>query len=251
MNNSSPKTIAVLGATSAIAVALSRLHATRGDKLILCARNEDALSAVAMDLNTRGHLPVSCINTDFSNPESYNDIASQIQSTKLQVDIWYVCYGTLPDQSLCEQSAEESLNAIHLNFTSVVQLLTPIANVIEQQQRGTLVVISSVAGDRGRLSNYVYGASKGALSIFLQGLRNRLHHAGGHVLTVKPGFVSTPMTAHLDQSGPLWATPEKVALQIYRAVKKKKHVLYTPWFWQPILLVIKCIPEVIFKRLRF
>lgn len=240
----------MLGATSAMAVELSRLHADKGDELVLCARNTDALSTVEKDLTSRGQSTVHTIGIDFSHPDSYGDIASKALAMVQNVDIWYVCYGTLPDQAQCEQSIEETLAAIDINFTSVVRILTPIANIIQENQQGSIVVISSVAGDRGRLSNYVYGASKGGLSLFLQGLRNRLQHSGGHVLTVKPGFVSTPMTAHLDQSGPLWATPDKVARHIYRAVEKKKDVVYTPWFWLPIMLIIKSIPEVVFKRLR-
>ena len=134
------------------------------------------------------------------------------------------------------------------NALSVISLLTLLANHFEQQRHGCIAVISSVAGDRGRQSNYVYGTAKGALSIFLQGLRNRLHKSGVQVLTVKPGFVDTPMTASLPK-GPLWATPEKVAEDIDKAIENKRNVLYTPSFWFLIMAIIKSVPESIFKRL--
>jgi len=128
-------------------------------------------------------------------------------------------------------------------------LLTLLANRFEAQRHGTLAVIGSVAGDRGRQSNYVYGTAKGALAIFLQGLRNRLHPAGVRVLTVKPGFVDTPMTASF-KKGPLWAAPEAVAAAIVAAVERGRDVIYTPWFWWGIMTLIKLVPERVFKKLK-
>jgi short-subunit dehydrogenase len=141
------------------------------------------------------------------------------------------------------------MHALDVNFLSVVSLLTPLANRFEANKHGTLAVISSVAGDRGRQSNYVYGAAKSGLDAFLQGLRNRLSKAGVHVVTVKPGFVATPMTAHLPQQGPLWAQPDDVAEGIVKAIDKQKDVVYLPGFWALIMLIIRLIPERIFKRL--
>jgi short-subunit dehydrogenase len=132
---------------------------------------------------------------------------------------------------------------------SALSFLTLLANYFEKRGTGTLAAISSVAGDRGRQSNYIYGTTKAALSTFLQGLRNRLSSKNVHVLTIKPGFVDTPMTAHLKR-GLLFATPEKVAQDIIRAIAGKKSVLYTPWFWRWIMLAIKMIPETIFRKLR-
>ena len=148
-----------------------------------------------------------------------------------------------------EQDYAYTEQALRTNFLSVVSLLTPIANQLEKQHYGCIAVISSVAGDRGRQSNYVYGAAKGALTIFLQGLRNRLQAANVCVLTIKPGFVDTPMTADL-KKGALWAKPESVAKGIYRAIKRRKNSVYLPWFWWPIMMVIRHIPEPIFKRLK-
>jgi decaprenylphospho-beta-D-erythro-pentofuranosid-2-ulose 2-reductase len=137
---------------------------------------------------------------------------------------------------------------LHTNFLSAVSLITWLANYFEPMGRGSLVVISSVAGDRGRKSNYVYGASKGALSIFLDGVRSRLDRAGVQVLTVKPGFVATPMTAHLAQ-GPLFARPSQVARGIIRAIERKRDVVYLPVFWGGIMLILRAIPRPIFKKL--
>ncbi|MCG8081658.1 MAG: SDR family NAD(P)-dependent oxidoreductase, partial [Candidatus Thiodiazotropha taylori] len=135
-----------------------------------------------------------------------------------------------------------------VNALTTISLLTNLANYFEAQQRGSIVVISSVAGDRGRQSNYVYGAAKGAVTIFLQGLRNRLTKSGVNVLTVKPGFVDTPMTADFPK-GALWASSEKVAQDINKAIDAQKSVAYVPWFWRYIMLIIKSIPEMVFKKL--
>ena len=139
--------------------------------------------------------------------------------------------------------------AFAVNALSAMAVAEAAATCLAQQGHGTLAVISSVAGDRGRASNYVYGAAKGALTRYLQGLRNRLAAAGVHVLTIKPGFVDTPMTAHLPK-GALWATPERVADDIVRAIERRREVLYTPWFWRWVMAVLCAIPEGLFKRTR-
>lgn len=244
------KTVVVLGATSAIAHELCKLHGQAGDRMILAGRNVNALTSVSDDITSRGEAEVDHLICDFSKPDSYADLTTKVNKFSPTVHIWYVFYGTLPEQSDCEQSVEKTRLALQVNFTSVVDILTEVANELEKEKSGSIVVISSVAGDRGRQSNYIYGAAKGALTLYLQGLRNRLHKSGVHVMTVKPGFVATPMTAHLNQKGLLWATPEKVAGHIYDGVKRKKDVIYTPWFWRPIMMIIKFIPEPIFKRLK-
>ena len=159
-----------------------------------------------------------------------------------------IAHGTLPDQAECEASAALTRQALQVNALSVIELLTELANRLQAQGSGTLAVISSVAGDRGRKSNYVYGAAKGMVSIFLQGLRNRLHSHGVRVITIKPGFVDTPMTESFDK-GVLWARPDRVARDIVSAIDKGRDVVYTPWFWRYILWVIRGIPEGVFKRL--
>ena len=166
-----------------------------------------------------------------------------------QFDTVLIAHGTLSDQKDSEASFQAARREFETNALSVISLLTHLANRIERQGYGTLSVISSVAGDRGRQSNYVYGTAKAAVTTFMQGLRNRLHRAGVHVLTIKPGLVDTPMTAGL-RKGVLWAKPEAVAAGIYEAIRKKRDVVYLPRFWRPIMWLLRAIPEPIFKRLR-
>ena len=135
-----------------------------------------------------------------------------------------------------------------VNALSTISLLTYLANYFEENGQGTIAVISSVAGDRGRQSNYIYGSAKGAVTIFLQGLRNRMHKSGVHVITVKPGFVDTPMTAAFDK-GFIWADPDQIAARIISAIKNKYDEVYAPWYWRVIMQVIRAIPERVFKRL--
>jgi decaprenylphospho-beta-D-erythro-pentofuranosid-2-ulose 2-reductase len=143
---------------------------------------------------------------------------------------------------------EEILKEFTTNCTSVISLLTILADYFEQQRRGCIAVISSVAGDRGRQSNYVYGAAKGAVTVFLQGLRNRLHKSGVAVITIKPGTVDTPMTASL-KKGLLFASASSVGQGIYAAMKNRKEIVYLPWYWRPIMFIVRSIPEPIFKKL--
>jgi short-subunit dehydrogenase len=139
---------------------------------------------------------------------------------------------------------------ININFLSAASLATHVANVMEMQRSGSLGVIGSVAGDRGRQSNYVYGSAKAGLGAFVEGLRHRMTRHGVNVTLVKPGFVDTPMTAGLAKGGPLWVSPEKVAKDIYNAMERGTPVLYTPWFWRWIMVVIRSVPDAIFRRTR-
>jgi short-subunit dehydrogenase len=159
-----------------------------------------------------------------------------------------IAHGTLGDQHKSEQSVSETMHQFQTNCLSVISLLTINAKYFELQRHGCIAVVSSVAGDRGRKSNYVYGTAKAAVNAFLQGLRNRLSSSGVSVVTIKPGYVSTPMTAHMKE-GPLTASPQSVGRGIYEAMKQGKDVVYLPWFWRPIMLIIRSIPERIFKRL--
>jgi short-subunit dehydrogenase len=165
------------------------------------------------------------------------------------LDIVLVAPGTLPDQAACQADPVLAVREFNTNAVSVIALLTSIANLLEVQKRGTLAVISSVAGDRGRPSNYLYGSAKAALSAFCEGLNARLFKVGVQVLTIKPGFVETPMTASLPLPKPLVATPEQVANDIVRAIEKRKDVLYTRWFWAIIMRIVRCLPRFLFKRL--
>ena len=165
------------------------------------------------------------------------------------MDTVLIAHGTLGNQRAAESDFALAELEYRTNFLSVVSLLTPIAAYLENKHSGTIAVISSVAGDRGRQSNFIYGSAKGALSIYLAGLSNRLFSSGVKVITIKPGFVDTPMTAHLKKSF-LFACPNKVAAGIYRAIEKGNDVVYLPYFWGWIMLLIRLLPENVFKRLK-
>jgi decaprenylphospho-beta-D-erythro-pentofuranosid-2-ulose 2-reductase len=241
--------ILVIGATSAIAEATCRLWAAQGDRLYLLGRNEERLQAIADDLKVRGAASAQYACLDANDFERHPSLLDAAAAALGGIDIVLVAHGTLGDQKACERDFTVALKELSTNALSVISLLTHLANHFEAQRHGTMVVLSSVAGDRGRQSNYVYGTAKGAVSIFVQGLRNRLHGAHVKVLTIKPGFVDTPMTAGF-KKGMLWAQPETVARSIVRAVGQRRDVVYAPWFWGGIMHVIRCIPEGIFKTLK-
>ncbi len=242
------ETIVIFGATSAVAQMLARIHAESGDSMILVARNFDRLNSIAADLRVRGAPLVEYLCHDFDNTEQHSELLEGIEKKCADIAKYYFFYGSLPEQKECEASWSSTHNALMTNFLSVVSLLTLIANKVEKETGRGIIVVSSVAGDRGRQSNYIYGTAKGALTIFLQGLRNRLYRSDCSVTTIKPGFIDTPMTRNF-KKGLLWAKPEKVAQDIYKAAYKRKDEVYTPGFWRLIMLIIKSIPETIFKRL--
>ncbi|MHB8321196.1 MAG: SDR family oxidoreductase [Acidithiobacillus sp.] len=239
--------ILIIGATSAIAEATARRFAQDGDRLYLVARNLDRLAAVASDLKTRGATQVEMMVMDANDTDRHAELFAQAEAALGGLDTVLIAHGTLPNQKACEASFETTLQEIQSNCISTISLLTHIANQFEAQKRGTIVVITSVAGDRGRQSNYIYGTAKAAVSTFLQGLRGRLFRSGVNVITVKPGFVDTPMTADF-RKGLLWASSEKVGNGIYRSVQRKRDVVYLPWFWRWVMLIIGMIPESYFKR---
>ena len=240
--------ILIIGATSAIAQATARLFSETGDALFLMARDQNKLTAVAEDFRVRGAFSVHTAEFDVLDYDSHQPIIDQAISTLDGFDLVLVAHGTLSDQKACEESFDLTRKEFEVNAISVISMLTHLANYFEQKKSGTIVVISSVAGDRGRQSNYVYGSAKGAITIFLQGLRNRLYKSGVHVITVKPGFVDTPMTSSFPK-GVLWVGPDKIAKDIVRAVNTDADTLYTPFYWKSIMLVIRTIPEKVFKRL--
>ena len=241
------KNILIIGATSAIAEVAARIYAQRGDKLYLFARNQERLITIAEDLKIRGASTVDYAPLDVNDFEAHANIINTVFKTLGKVDVVLVAHGTLPDQKDCENNFNMTLFELNTNAISTISLLTHIANKLEAQKSGTIAVITSVAGDRGRQSNYVNGTAKAMVSVFLQGLRNRLYKSGVNVLDIKPGFVDTPMTADF-KKGLLWAKPEAIAMSIVNGVDKKKHEIYTPFFWRFIMLVIRNIPEKIFKR---
>lgn len=241
--------VLIIGATSAIAQEVAKIYAASGSQLFLVARNSQKLEQVVKDLKVRGADNIEQLSLDLINIEDHEQIVTAADKFMSGIDIVLIAHGTLPDQKSCENSVINTVQELQINFLSTVSLLTLLANYFEKQASGCIAVISSVAGDRGRQSNYVYGAAKGGLSVFLQGLRNRLSRAGICVLTIKPGFVISPMTAEF-KKGILWAQPKKIANNIVSAIHKRKNVVYVPWFWRLIMLIICNIPENIFKRMR-
>lgn len=243
------KRILVIGATSAIATACCRFWAEQGHEFFLVARDAEKLQQTAQDLEARGAKSVNSFTMDVLDTPQHALMLQQCISTHRQIDIALVAHGTLPDQAACEQDAELALQEFSINGSSVISLLSLLAEQFTLQRCGSLAVISSVAGDRGRPSNYLYGSAKAAVSAFCEGLHARLFKIGVHVITIKPGFVDTPMTQGLTLPKVLVVPPEYVAKQIVSAINNKKAVLYTPRFWALIMLIIRSIPNFIFKRL--
>jgi short-subunit dehydrogenase len=238
----------IVGATSAIAHETAKHFASDSAEFFLVGRNAEKLTAVQHDLDVRGAARAVLYTLDLNELTQHEAMIAAAYEALGGLDAVLIAHGTLPDQKQVQASAEATLQEFTTNATSVISLLTLLAERFEQQRHGCLAVISSVAGDRGRSSNYVYGSAKGAVSLFTGGLRARLSKAGVAVVTIKPGFVDTPMTAHLKKN-PLYAKPETVGKRIYTAMLKGEAIVYVPWFWRCIMLVIRCIPEPIFKKL--
>jgi short-subunit dehydrogenase len=240
--------ILVLGATSAIALATMRVFASRGASFYLVARNEQKLATVASDLQVRGATRVHTCVLDLDDVTKHVPILVDADRLLQGLDIAFLAHGVLGDQAAAERDYLIAEQVLRTNLLSPISLVTWLANYFAERKRGTIAVLSSVAGDRGRKMNYVYGATKSGISAFLQGVRNRVDRLGVNVITVKPGFVATPMTAHLP-GGILFATPDRVARGIVKSIDRRKDVVYVPGYWRLIMWVVRCIPERIFKRL--
>ncbi|MBI5068444.1 MAG: SDR family oxidoreductase [Deltaproteobacteria bacterium] len=244
-----PGRVLVLGATSAMAQACARLWAGRGASLLLVGRNPDRLEAVAADLRVRGAARVETLAADLAPLEGQGALLDQAWARLGAPDVVLLAQGLLADSDACEASAELTARVLQLDFTATALLAQEAALRLARRGAGTVVAISSVAGDRGRQSNYAYGAAKGGLSLFLEGLRNRMFRQGVRILTVKPGFVDSPMTAHLRRNA-LFASPETVGRAVVRAVDRGRDRIYVPGFWLPVMLVVRHVPGWIWKRLR-
>ena len=242
------KKVLIIGATSSIAEHCARIWAARGDELCLVARNEAHVQTIAADLKVRGASSIAINCVDLNEIDRHVELLDAAENAMNGVDIVLVAHGTLSNQKLCEKSVSETLAEIQTNSLSTISLLTLIANRFEAKKEGTICVISSVAGDRGRASNYVYGSAKAMVTAFTSGLRQRLHKSNVAVVTIKPGFVDTPMTAAF-KKGFLWAKPNAVAVKIVEAIDKNKTEVYVPAFWWLVMMTIKSIPERFFKRL--
>ncbi len=239
--------VLIIGAQSDIAKAVARKYAANGYDLFLAARKVDELKEFADDLTIRTQQKITCFELDILDYASHKKFYHALQEKPTGV---ITTVGYLGDQKEAQSSFSEAQKIVDTNYTGLVSLLNIIADDFEQRKAGFIVGISSVAGDRGRASNYVYGSAKAAFTAYLSGLRNRLHESGVHVLTVKPGFVATKMTAGMDLPARLTAQPDEVAEDIYNAQQKGKDVLYTKWMWKWVMLVITSIPEWKFKRMR-
>lgn len=241
--------IIILGALSAIAEAAARKWAEQGAHLLLVGRDRERIEGVAVDLRIRGGL-ADIYEGDLATIDAEKSFAEMVEKLG-QVDVVLLAYGVLGDQMLAETNSAEANRILATNFTSAVAWCLAAATVLERQRRGVLIVIGSVAGDRGRRSNYVYGAAKGGLGILVQGITHRLASSAARAVLVKPGFVDTPMTAAITEKGLLWAKPEKIAEIIVRASMPNapmSPVIYAPSFWRWIMYVVRFMPNFIFHR---
>lgn len=243
------KNILIIGATSAIAQAFIEYMAVGDNKLFLVARNKDKLNTIKNNLRIKQNTNIATSILDVNEHNNHNSMFDSAKSYLGKIDIILMAHGTLPDQKECEKKVETAVFEFGINALSTIALCLKAAKIFEEQNSGLLVVITSVSGDRGRQSNYIYGSAKGAVNIFLQGLRNRLTKYDVNVLTVKPGFVDTPMTAHLSKNL-LFSQPEAIAKGIIKAINKNKSKeIYLPGYWRIIMFIIKCIPGKIFNKL--
>ena len=244
------KAILIIGGTSAIAEAVARRYAAQGARLFLVARDENKLNIVATDLLARGAEDVQFFVMDMNDNERLPTMLDAAWQVLENVDIALIAHGTLPDQHRCEVDVAYAIAEFRTNAESIIACLITLAARFETQGNGVIAAISSVASDRGRQPNYLYGSAKAAVTTCCEGLRVRLFKSGVHVLTIKPGFVDTPMTRELSLPDALVVSTDTVAKDIVKAISVKRDVLYTPWFWRVIMVIIRSIPNAIFNRLK-
>lgn len=244
------KNILILGATSTLAAKTAELYAAKGASFSLVARNTEKLDTMKKHLTVLGAKSIQCIDFDFVNIDNIEPMLQNTWEQSGSFDLVIVAHGTLTEQNLAQQDLNYFSQEFRLNAESVLVAMTVIANKLEQQKHGSLAVFGSVAGDRGRPSNYAYGCTKAAIEAFAEGMRARLYKAGVHLLLIKPGIIRTNMTAGLDDLPErLVSEPIVVANDIVKALDKKKNIIYTPGYWGLIMLIIKCIPHFMFKKL--
>jgi len=239
--------ILIVGATSTLAVAFAHILAKRKVRLFLAARNEEEAQRIGKDLAIRYGCPCTAglfVAEDYASHKAFFE---HVRKTLGAVDGVFVAVGELGDQALNQSNFERAKSVIESNYTGMVSLLTYVGEYCESRKQGYLIAVGSVAGDRGRQSNYVYGSAKAALATYLQGMRHRLSRNGVHVMTVKAGFIDTKMTYGLIK-GPLVADTASVAKAIVAALERKRLVVYVPWFWQFIMFIIRAIPEWLFVK---
>ena len=244
---SSEETWLILGASSAIARAFARAAAARGANVILAGRDLADLARTAADIEISLGRSATVRNFDALDMAGHAALAADLATLPGTLNI-ALMFGTMPEQADMDANPDLALSCITSSFTGAVSVLHRLAPLLEARGRGTIIGFGSVAGDRGRLKNYVYGSAKAGLHTYLAGLRNRLGRSGVHVMTVKPGFVDTAMTFGLPGLF-LVASPEFVARACLDAAAKRRDVIYVPWFWWGIMMIIKHVPERVFKRL--
>ncbi|MBX2925311.1 MAG: SDR family oxidoreductase [Chitinophagaceae bacterium] len=238
-------TVLILGATSDIGNAIARKFASNKYNLHLGARSVQSLQAICTDLSIRYNIECTAHDFDALDFSKHHSFYEQLHP---KPDITICVFGYMNDNEVVINSQEETLRTIHTNYTGAVSILNIVAQEYASQKKGTIAGISSVAGERGRQSNYIYGSAKAGFTAYLSGLRNKMYHSNVHVLTVLPGFVYTKMTEHLTLPKLLTASADQVANAVYNAVQRKKNVIYVKWFWRWIMYIIKWIPESIFKK---
>jgi decaprenylphospho-beta-D-erythro-pentofuranosid-2-ulose 2-reductase len=241
--------ILILGGNSDMAYALAKSFAEKDHaSMVLASRDMESLEKRVKDLRLRYLINAEAVFFDAVNYSSHADF---YHSLKIKPDIVIVAFGYFGNQLGTLANFQECQKIIDINFTGAASILEIVASDFESRQKGCIVAISSVAGCRGRKANAMYGAAKAALTSYLSALRQRLSPFNIQVLTVLPGFVATKMTEQFPIPKFLLATPEKAALDIYNAVKHKRNIIYTVWYWRWIMAVVKLIPESIFKRMNF
>lgn len=241
------KRVAVIGATSAIAEAAARIWSSRGARLVLVGRNADRLEAICADAKVRGAAQVEAVVADCAATEAPLEL-NRIVGILGGLDVVLLAYGALGDQAQLESDPSATASLLQTNFTSVAAWCQKAAIVLERQGSGALLVIGSVAGDRGRKSNYIYGSSKAGVGVLVEGIAHRLARSGARAVLIKPGFVDTPMTAAVAKKGVLWARPEAVARTIVAAADRGGPVIYAPGFWRAIMFVVRNLPSAIFHK---
>lgn len=240
-------TVLILGAASDMAVAIARKMATQGYSIQLAARNVERLLPLRSDIELRYQTTCSVHEFDATNFSSHTGF---FQSLNSKPDVTICVFGYLGENEIARENWSEAEKIINSNYTGAVSILNVVSNYYAAQKKGTIVGISSVAGERGRQSNYIYGSAKAGFTAYLSGLRNRMFKESVHVVSVQPGFVYTRMTESLTLPPLLTAKPEQVAEAVYKAIVKKKNTIYVKWFWRWIMLIIKCIPEFMFKKMK-
>jgi decaprenylphospho-beta-D-erythro-pentofuranosid-2-ulose 2-reductase len=250
MTTNRPLRVLILGAASGIAQATGRLYAGEGAVIGLAGRNAGRLAGIADDLKARGAAEVATFDVDFTTAAVPAELAGMV--AKLGgLDHVILAYGVLGEQALAERDPAVAQSIIDVNFRSAVAWTLAVAEVLEQQGSGSLVVLGSVAGDRGRRSNYVYGAAKAGLATLVEGISHRFRETGPRAVIVKPGPTDTAMTAGMTKGGPLWATPEAVAAVVRKAADSGGPVVYAPARWRLIMAIIRLIPAAIFNKMNF